>query len=303
MAQDPTKPRDDGRIRLPPVDGAMNKIAPTQRGGGRGAKRQRPVAMRSEAQAKEDRKQEILTRIRKRFDRCMSAESDNRKAAVDDLKFKSGEGQWPADVIAQRNFDKRPTLTINKLPTFVNQVTNGQRMNRPAINVSPVGDRSDVDVAKMFRGLIRAIERDSAADIAYDTAFDGGVSNGFGYWRIMIDYEAPNSFDQKLLIKRIRNPFTVYLDPMHIDPTGADAKYAFVTEVIPREEFKTEFPNADPMPWTAGGFGEEYKSWVSESDIRIAEYFELTEERRKLVHLANGHVGWEDELSDRKSVV
>lgn len=287
---------------MPSVDPGMNRIGPSNRRGGKGAKGEKePVALQpgdGKKDKDEAKKQELLTRARKRFERCVSQEADNRKNAVDDLKFKSGEGQWPADVVSQRNFDKRPTLTINKLPTFVNQVVNDQRMNRPAININPVGDRGDPEVAKMYRGLIRAIERHSAADTAYDTAFDSAVSGGFGYWRFMIEYESADSFQKTIVIKRIRNPMTVYLDPSHQEPDGSDARYGFVTETVPRKEFEEDFPDADPMPWNLGGSGEDDKQWVTEHDIRIAEYFEIVTEKRRLVELENGHVGWFDELND-----
>ncbi len=277
----------------------MNRIAPTAQ---RARDDKKPVALRTGEQNRKkdevERHRKILARARKRFEQCISAEADNRKAALDDLKYKASEGQWPADVIAQRNFDKRPTLTINKLPTFVNQIVNDQRMNRPAININPVGDKSDPEVAKMYRGLIRAIERDSAADIAYDTGFESAVSMGWGYWLVALEYEKPDSFNQVLVLKRVRNPFTIYLDPRCKEPDGSDAGFGFETEMMPRKDFEDEFPDADPVAWDPAGVGEEYKEWTTKDEVRIARYFEIKTEKRKLVRLENGHEGWEDELSE-----
>ncbi len=239
----------------------------------------------------------LLERIRKRMELCIKKESGNRKAALEDRKFKAGD-QWPADVAAQRNTDHRPCLTINKLPTFVNQITNDQRANRPAINVSPIGDKGSKDAAKAFKGMIRHIERESAADIAIDTAFDDAVSSGFGYWRVLTEYESPDSFHQVIVVKRIRNPFTVYLDPYRQEPDGSDARFGFVTERIPREDFDEEYPDADPVPFLEGGAGESFKDWIGKDDIRVAEYFEFVNKKRKLVKLSNGHEGWKDELDD-----
>lgn len=337
MAQDPLKPKDSGKIGLPKVDSAMNKVAPQSvKGNGKGAKdpkkrkKAKPEIVEKpplsdstedegEIQQTDDppeadsngaaapttkgpdmdpkEKADLLARIRKRMDRAISSESDNRKDALDDLKFKAGQ-QWPADVAAQRNFDRRPCLTVNKLKTFVHQITNDQRQNRPAINVSPVGDRGDPEVAKMFRGMIRSIERASSADIAYDTAFDGAVSNGFGYWRILTEYENPNSFNQVIVIKRIRNAFTVYLDDMHQEPDGSDSKWGFVTEMVPRDEFTESWPWADPMPYTTAGTGDALKVWVTQDSVRIAEYYEVQTDSRTLIALSNGHIGWKDEITD-----
>lgn len=294
MPQDVTKQRDDGAIRLPRTDGAMNKIAPALKKGGKGAKDE---GMLGDKKGDALKKEKLLSRITKRMDRAISAESDNRKKALDDIKMLSGD-QWPAEVVAQRNLDKRPCHTINKLPTFVHQITNDLRQNRPSININPVGDRADPEVAKMFRGLIRSIERDSAADIAYDTGVTSAVVNGFGYWRILTDWEAPDSFNLLPVIRRVRNPFTVYLDPAHIEPDGSDCEWAFISEMMSRSEFEETYPDADPMPFTAGGIGETMKNWASADEIRIAEYFEITKKTRKLVELDNGHQGWEDELDD-----
>lgn len=282
-----------GAPRLPPVDAAMNRVAPKNRVGGKGAKDDgKPLG--KEKKAKSD--DELLSRMRKRFDLSSSASAENRKAALDDQKFRAGE-QWPADVLAQRNADKRPCHTINKLKTFVHQVTNDQRQNRPQIKISPVGDKSDPKVAQMYAGLIRAIERDSTADIAYDTAFDGAAAIGFGYFRLLTEYETPDSFDQVLKIIRIRNPFTVYMGPSQ-EPDGADCKWGFITEMMPRDEFKEQWPDADQVPWDSKAIGEKLGDWLNKEEIRVAEYFEITEEKETLLELSNGFVGWEAELGD-----
>src|SRR5882724_4696624 len=120
MPQDVREPRDDGRIRMPAVDGAMNKVA--TKVGTADDKGTMLGAPKGDAK----RQEKLLARVIKRMDRAISAESENRKAGLDDRQFKAGS-QWPAEVMAQRNLDKRPCLTINKLPTFVHQITNDQR--------------------------------------------------------------------------------------------------------------------------------------------------------------------------------
>jgi hypothetical protein len=292
LANDPLKSPNDGRIRMPTVDRGMTKIAPRFASqDGKGALALRAGDM--EASAKE----KLLERVRKNMERAISAESDNRKSGLDDRMFKIGQ-QWPTEIMAQRNLDKRPCLTVNKLPTFVHQIVNDQRQNRPSININPNGDRGDPEVAKMYRGLIRFIERDCAADIAYDTAFDDAVTMGWGYWRITLEWESPDSFNCVLVIRMVRNPFSVYLDPAHVDPTGADAKWGFVTQNITRGEFSDKYPGATQMPYSDGGIGDKVNSWASKDEIRIAEYYEIEYNARTLIKLSNGHVGWEDDLDD-----
>src|SRR5215469_3121225 len=291
MVQDPNKPKESGKIGLPPVDSAMNKLPPMKKSGGKGVKQDGSFG------TDDDEDQKILLLARKRFERCISAEGDNRKAALEDTKFLKGD-QWPADVSAQRNTDKRPCLTFNKLKTFVHQVTNPQRENRPAINISPVGDQVDVKAAKMYSGLVRSIQRQCRADIAYDTAFQQAAACGYGYWVVETEYESPDSFNQNIIISRVRNQFTVYSDPDAQMPTAQDAKFGFISDMVPKEDFKEEHPDSQMVGFNPSGAGDTFKEWVSKDSIRIARYYTITHEMRDLVQLDNGHTGWKDELAE-----
>jgi hypothetical protein len=51
------------------------------------------------------------------------------------------------------------------------------------------------------------------------------------------------------------------------------------------------------MQFEDGGAGDEFKNWVTQTHVRIAEYFYFETDTRKLVHLETGHTGFEDELS------
>jgi hypothetical protein len=232
----------------------------------------------------------------KKFNRAEAAEQKNRQAALDDIKFKNGE-QWPEAIKSDRTNQKRPCLTINKMKTFVHQITNDQRQNRPAIGVSPVGDRSDPETAKMLKGLIRQIERQSNADVAYDTGFDSCVSVGWGYWIITTEYEDDDTFDQVIRITRVPNVFRVYMDPDSTEPDGSDAKWVFLSDLLTRQEYEEQFPNKEISPWQEGTIGDEYKSWSTNTHVRIAWFYYQESETRKLLALSTGHIGYEDELA------
>jgi len=320
MAQDPLKPKQDDKIKLPKISAGMNKMPPKPTRADAEAKdydgpggdeperdddNDQPDEMDpNENQAgdiDDEDKAEFLNKVRKRFERCVKAESDNRAAGLSDIKFKRGrpEDQWPSDVLANRMSDRRPAITVNKIPTFVHQVTNDLRQNRPSIVFSPVGDKADRDAAKVFRGMVRAIERDSAADIAYDTAVESAVVNGWGWIRILTEFESEDSFDMTIKVSRVRNVFSVYADPDHQEPDGADIKYGFVTEMMPREEFKETYPDCDdPANFVQSGIGDAFKEWADNDNVRIAEYFEIEHETKTLVKLENGHVGYYDDLHD-----
>jgi hypothetical protein len=228
---------------------------------------------------------DTLDEMRSRYTMAIAAYSDSREDELDDLRFMAGspdnQWQWPADVLATRGavqgqtINARPCLTINKLPQHVRQVTNEQRQNRPSGKVIPADDKADVEVAAIYDGMVRHIEYMSDADVAYDTACENQVTYGEGYIRILTEYCDEDSFDQDLRIGRVRNSFSVYMDPMSQDPTGADAEWCFITQDITKAEYEREYPDAAPLSSIlASGVGDQYLSqWLTEDTIRIAEYF------------------------------
>ena len=239
----------------------------------------------------------LLLRAQKRFDQAIQAESTNRQKATMCLRFKASD-QWEPELAAERAAARRPRLTENRIPTFVNQVVNDQRQNRPAINISPVGDRANLELAQLERGLIRAIEQDSDAELAYDTAFESAVDIGWGYWRYLIEWSGTETFQKRIRIVPIPDTMAVYFDVMSTEPEGTDAKWCFITQMMARDDFKREYPDVNIASWEMGAEGDRYRNWGSAEEVRVAEYFEIENETRTLVQLGNGHVGYEDELSD-----
>lgn len=241
--------------------------------------------------------EEILRVARERFNVAEEAEGEIRKAALEDLEFRSGK-QWPEKAKADRDSKNRPSLVINRIPQFIRQITNDQRQNRPSIKVSPVDEYADVETAKILQGLIRHIENNSNADVAYDTAFEGAVIKGFGYFRIITDYVDPKSFEQEILIKRIRNHFQVYLDPHSKEPDGSDANWGFIFEDVPKDDYKAEYK--DSKLNKSGGWealGEVAPGWMTDKTCRVAEYFYKDYKTVNLIQLSTGETVEESELT------
>jgi hypothetical protein len=237
---------------------------------------------------------DILATARSRLDMAVASLAESREDEMDDLRFYAGSPdnhwQWPADVLATRGavqgqtINARPTLTINKLPQHVRQVTNDQRQNRPGAKVIPVDDTADVEVAEIFNGMIRHIEYISDADVAYDTACENQVAYGEGYIRLLTEYCDDKTFDQDIKIGRIRNSFSVYMDPLIQDPTGADAKYCFITEDVTKAEYERMYPDAAPISTLQSlGVGDQsISNWLNEDTIRIADYYYIDYDKATL---------------------
>ena len=231
-----------------------------------------------------------LATARSRLDLAMSALSESREDETDDLKFYAGSPdnhwQWPSDVLATRGavqgqtINARPTLTINKLPQHVRQITNDLRQNRPGAKVIPVDDNADIEIAEIFNGMIRHIEYRSDADVAYDTACENQVAYGEGYIRLLTEYCDENTFEQDIKIGRVRNSFSVYMDPTIQDPTGADAQWCFITEDLTKDEYERLYPDASPVSTLQSlGVGDQsISNWLNEDTIRVADYYYIDHE-------------------------
>ena len=228
---------------------------------------------------------DLVNEARERFQLCLDAE--DRNDALDDLRFLKGE-QWDADAVRQRELDNRPCLTFNNLPAILHQVTNDARRNKQSIHVAPVDDGADAKVADVIGGLIRHIEYDSDADAAYDNALEGAARIGFGFFRLMTEYCNSESFDQDIKIKRIRNPFTVYIDPDIQEADASDMQFAFISSKVARTEFERLYPGR-----SAGGEGigtgpGDNATWVGKDYVRLAEYYRIEHEPDILVMFPDG---------------
>jgi len=251
---------------------------------------------------------DILKEALEAFEVAEARERSNRDKALDDLKFArlGEEHQWPDRVRKQREREGRPCLTINKMPSFIRQVVNDSRQNKPAISVHPV-ETGDVKTAEIIGGLIRNIEVTSNADVAYDTAVEHAVTGGFGYIRVNLDYARDDSFDKDIVIKAVPNQFSIYGDPYSQGADSADWMSAFVTEELPVALFKRKYPKADAINFESSAWSQA-KGWCDSATqkVRVAEYWKRDEVVRQLIQYTHDNsgevlIGYEDELPDLNS--
>jgi hypothetical protein len=229
---------------------------------------------------------------------CTEAESENRAQGLEALQFRWGD-QWPVQIQNSRTLEARPFLTINKVDTFCRQIENQQRQQRPRIKVDPVNGEADKKIADVIKGMIRHIEVSrGGADLAYDTGFSSAVTCGFGYWRVLTDYVSDSSFDQEIYLAPIDNPFTVYFDPNSTMPDGSDSKACLISTLMRKKDFEAQYPKADTQGFTEKSLGDHTAEWITKEDIRVAEYFYITNKPEKLHKLSNGMSVWDSELPE-----
>lgn len=238
---------------------------------------------------------DILERAKKRFAYSLERSSHNREKAKQDIRFAASSPddpwQWDETTVQERTRARRPMLVINKMPLHIRQVTNDMRQNRPSIKYRPADDKADVEVAEILNGLVRHIEANSNADVAYDNASQAQVTHGLGYVRVLTDYISPESFDQDIFIVPIKDTFKVFDDPEIEDPAGSDRRFFGLEDYIHEDEFKAQYPKAEPIDWNHLSNDEWYDR--ANKHVRIAEYYEVEDKDATLLLWANGSTSFE----------
>src|SRR5215469_14977968 len=241
---------------------------------------------------------EIVREAQERFERCRAWEETARANALADAKFAAGDPfnmyQWDAEVRTSRG--DRPCLTMNKTRQHNLQIINDARQHKAQIKVTPTGGRATYEAAQIFSGIVRRIEYQSKAIDAYSTAFFHQVDTGYGMLRVTTDYVDDDSTDQDIFIRRVPNPYTVYLDPDAKDYDKADMRFAFVFEDIARERYEAQYGKEDMPPRSPAL--DNNQGWNDEHHVRKAEYWRRLDEKDTLHLLADGRNVRESDMDD-----
>jgi hypothetical protein len=234
----------------------------------------------------------ILAQFRADYDRAYDRDEHNITLAYDDLSFLAADdyAQWPEKQRKARENDGRPVLQVNRLQTFVDQITGDIRQMRPAIKVVPVDNGADEKVASLYAGLIRYVENRSDAGAIYFRAADSQVACGVGAWRVTTEY-SDATLNQEIRIDPIEDAVAVLWDPDSIRPSREDARFCIVPVDMSRAAFEAKYPGITPSDFDSPGWGHNSR-WCSDDHVRVAEYW-VKKATKKLVAL-----GLDGALSD-----
>ncbi len=240
-----------------------------------------------------DDPQEFLRAARAKYENGRKVDEEDRKRAEENSRFAYATDknldQW--DKLAKRARKRRPIAQWNRIPTYIQQVSNDGRQNKPSIRISPE-DGANPQTADFLQGRIRHIEYDSDADIAKDTAREQQISSGRGFIKVSTEW-IHGKQQQKVCIEPIENQFSVVWDPSARKYNRTDADWCFVISHISKEEHlrrfgkdslvqRMDFAQIDP----------ELQDWVNVGKsgdlIQIAEYW-LKEYYDETVPAGNGN--------------
>ena len=259
----------------------------------------------SESQRKRESDDAYLESARNLF-HAIADDPDNtriRHDALEDLKFYNND-QWPEDTKQRLQARRRPVLTINRVKPAVRQVVNSILQDRPSIKINPADDKADVRTAQILDGLIRHIEVQSMADVAYDCAINPQCIHGTGYVRVITRYPTPFSTSQEAFIVPVEDPFTWYLGPHKEleDLNDAFAIYDYTPEQY-EQEFGGSKENGEPISAYAGlndftSIGNVQRGWGDKNTIRVCEHYQRTFKKAKILWDNENHVYLADQISD-----
>lgn len=233
--------------------------------------------------------EDIWAEARDRLEISTKAESHNRPAAKEAMKFREGD-QWDHATTTTASEDE-PELVINLTDALCMRVENNIRQQRPRGKCHPVGDGANIELAELINGIGRHVETRSEASVAYDTAASTALTAGWGYFRLIAEFIHPKSFQKDLRVLPIRNIFTVNMDPGAIMPSGADQVWCLISVKMKRAEYKRRYPRLDNVNWNDVGSAKGLE-WEDAEEVRLAEYFRIRELPEKL-YLIRGQKGEE----------
>lgn len=258
----------------------------------------------------DDDREDRLRSIRERFSIMQSFWSEIHDEALEDDRFVAGN-QWSEAMRNEREEDGRPCLTYNLIPSFNRQITNRIRQERPQIKVTPVETNKgrdprleniqgtkDYSMADVYEGVVRNIEHVSRADQAYDTAVKHAVDHGFGFFYLINQWSKLDPFVQELRIHRVKNSYSVLMDPDSQEADYRDAKDAFLFTDMRKSVFEQKYPDVPFSEFAGATMGSLYTGWYESDHVRVAQYFWIDYIDDYALMLSNGKLVYENDVID-----
>lgn len=242
---------------------------------------------KTRAEKKADK--DLLVRVRKRAKIMMEYDRENRKLAIDDMKFLRVPGHQWDDFTKKERGNARPMYEFNKLNISAKSVINQMRENRPMGKVRAAED-GDVKTADIMEGVIRNIVANADFDTVTDYAAEYQVGGGMGAWRVTVEY-AEDSFSQVIDIEPLLNPFCLYCDPSAKDLLKRDAEDWWYTDRISKASYQARWPKADVVNLDDGEFESDAEmAWDEDDRVRIGEYWYKKPYEKEIALLSDGSV-------------
>jgi len=240
---------------------------------------------------------DTLKTIRQRREYANTEWRDIRDEGDIDMRYVAGD-PWDSKARTAREEAGRPTLALDELGQYHNQVINDVLANPRAVKFAPQGNGANDQTSEFYANKMREIEYRSHAQFAYSVAFENALQRSFGWVRVTSDYANDIDDNKELSIEACVNPNNVLPDPDFQKPDFSDGVYLYYIESWDLDEFTDRFPDSQ-----AKSFTPEQKTgataWFKDRRIDVAEYWEKRKvgqtKRLALKHPAGGAPIWVNE--------
>jgi hypothetical protein len=250
----------------------------------------------SEKKFTEEELAKIHTKAMSNYQYSCDFWAQKNQRSLKDYEFITAN-QWDDTDLRYRDQDDKPTLTVNLSNRFFERITNAFKKLQLEVKINPQDNYKDKENSQILQGLMKCIEMDSSADVAYATANEFQTAGGYGFVRVLNEYEDDAGFDQIIKIDRIKDPYSVLIDPTFKTIDGSDAKFAFIVEDLTKDEFEEEYGEdaeacnfpSNPTLLQADWFGET---------VKVAEYYLIYKEKTMLLLLSDGSEVYQSDVED-----
>ena len=234
--------------------------------------------------------------------------------------YVGGDLQWRVEEIEKRKNSGRPWITINKCKPAVDQIEGDVRLNPPGPQCKPVGENEHAPDPDIIEGLIREVEYRSMAEVADATAVKYSAISGYGVIELATEYANERDDTQRLVLKSVEDPNTVFFDPKARMANRQDARWGGKLTAYSADEYDMVFGKnsaiRQPGGWQSAqgwikdamGIGTEdtqtLMEWTGARDdgdgrwrgpFYVCEFFMVEEEDRKSTLFSDGIWRFDDE--------
>ena len=212
--------------------------------------------------------------------------------------------QWPEYAKQKRLASDRPALSLNSLPQYIGTITSNLQQSTIGVKFVQVGGisgeipgwtdhRMNLNHAEIMSGITRAIEIRSDCAQKYARGGQHAAEAGLGWFLLEIRPDPDDPFVNEIWVQHVRNRWSVLIDIDAIEPDASDMSYAFVSELIPVEEFNVRYPEhasegKHPLDDYGGWTGEvagntEY--WGKQHHVRVFDYYRKVKVDKEYIEL------------------
>lgn len=223
----------------------------------------------------------LIKRIQDDWKYVTDAWRETRDQAEKDQRAVSISGPWSDEEREARKAAGRPCVHLDQISQYGHALVNQVRNKPIAIRVNPSGEGADDTTAQLRSKRIRAIEYESNAQQAYQTAFEAAVRSSFGAVGVIIEYKDWKSRQKTIKIRRIPNIWSWYADPDCKEADWSDMRFFFLVDRIPKDEYERLYPDS-----SIGGFGGDeiiLSDWADDETVQVAEYWYIDKTQREVV--------------------